>query len=168
MTAFSQSRGISCHEITPEYWRSKFGVWYIPEPNTGCWLWMRACHKKTGYGVTSRNRLSHRVAYQMWRGQIPDGLSIDHLCRTRSCVNPDHLEVVTDRENILRGVSPSANNARKTHCCNGHEFNQANVRLTSDGKECRTCRMEITARYRMAHRDAYNVHQRAYRARRKP
>lgn len=72
-----------------------------------------------GYGMTG-GRPAHRVAYEAARGPIPDGLVLDHLCRNRGCVNPSHLEPVTHRTNILRGVSPSARNARRTLCDEGH------------------------------------------------
>lgn len=77
-----------------------------PEPNSGCFLWT-GCATPAGYGMLTATalgeRYAHRVAYIVHRGPIPPGLTIDHLCRTRCCVNPDHLEVVPLRENILRG-----------------------------------------------------------------
>lgn len=115
-----------------------------PEPNTGCWLWLLAVNKKSGYGqmgVNGRVLYAHRVAYEAWRGPIPEGLTIDHLCRVRSCVNPDHLEAVTMRENTLRGESTAARNARKTHCPEGHpiEAGNANTKTWNGWRRCRTC-----------------------------
>lgn len=110
-------------------------------PSLGpCWLWKgkALCH---GYGqITSnyRHLMAYRVAYELLVGPIPPGLEIDHLCRVPLCVNPAHLEPVTRRENILRGLNPAAVNARKTHCIRGHEFNSENTRIRLDGK--RTCR----------------------------
>jgi len=83
-----------------------FGEWFVPEPNTGCWLWTLSIKPK-GYGqIKNAGRLAyaHRIAYQLLRGPIPKGMTIDHLCRVRCCVNPDHMEVVTNRTNVLRGT----------------------------------------------------------------
>lgn len=79
-----------------------------PEPNSGCWLWT-ASGGSGGYGSFSigrarANLMAHRVSYEMFRGPIPEGLHIDHLCRVRCCVNPAHLEPVTPRENVNRGI----------------------------------------------------------------
>ncbi len=103
-----------------------------------CWVWT-AGRNIHGYGkmsVVGQQLAAHRVSYEHHVGPIPAGLQLDHLCRNRACINPDHLEPVTERENILRGVSPAAINARKTTCLRGHPFD----RLTPDGRRrCRTC-----------------------------
>ena len=84
---------------------------------------------------------AHRVVYEILVGPIPVGLELDHLCRNRACVNPDHLEPVTTRTNLLRGYSPWACRARQTHCKRGHEFTPENTYGTGDGRRyCRTCR----------------------------
>lgn len=112
----------------------------------GCWTWTG--YREKGYGrffldQAHRSVRAHRLAYEQGRGPIPDGLQLDHLCRNRACVNPAHLEPVTQRTNILRGASPSALNAQKTHCPNGHSYSEDNVRVTQDGyRECRTCRRD--------------------------
>lgn len=114
----------------------------------GCWLWTRANNGRYGLlSVNGRDRLAHRFAYEHFRGPIPVGMQIDHLCRKSLCVNPDHLEVVTNRQNTLRGVSNAAVNAKKTHCLNGHEFTPENTRLDRKHKVgvervCRTCLRE--------------------------
>lgn len=100
---------------------------YVPEPNTGCWLWLGFVGTD-GYGRVSFrtpkgvSRSAHRFFYTMRYGEIPLNLQIDHKCRVRSCVNPDHLEAVSARENVLRGIGLTANNARKLKCPNGHEY----------------------------------------------
>lgn len=97
-----------------------------------------------GYGRVlhkGKHLYAHRAMYEIERGVIPDGLTIDHLCRVTACVNPAHMEVVTRRENILRGNTLAAKNAAKTHCKHGHPLNGANLIIDSEGaRACRTCR----------------------------
>lgn len=100
-------------------------------------------HGPNGYVWVSRGRLAHRVAYEQARGPIPEGLELDHLCRNRACVNPDHLEPVTHRENLLRADTFAARHAAQTHCVNGHEFTPDNTYIRTrpeGGRECRACR----------------------------
>lgn len=131
-----------------------------PEPNTGCWLWSAAVNQ-AGYAwysvSTSNPDRGHRVAYAALVGQIPAGFEIDHLCRVRCCVNPNHLEVVTHRVNMRRGFAPHGINARKTHCKRGHAFDEANTRVyrynrrhgdrrrTETYRLCRACNREDMA-----------------------
>ena len=93
-------------------------------------------------------RRPHRVVYEALVGPIPDGLELDHLCFNRRCVNPNHMEPVTGYENILRGNSFSAVNARKTHCIHGHEFTEENTYVVTQngrpGRQCKTCRRRRT------------------------
>lgn len=119
------------------------------DPN-GCWLWT-ASLSSVGYGAfgiggrkTNKVYLAHRVAYELIVGTIPDGLQIDHICMVRCCVNPDHMEPVTQRENILRGNGMSARHARQTHCKRGHEFNDENSEIDSLGRRvCKVCRRQV-------------------------
>lgn len=108
-----------------------------------CIVWT-AAKSRLGYGhmgVDGRTREVHRVAYEAFVGPVPEGLTLDHLCRNRACVNPDHLEPVPHRENVLRGEGPTAVNARKTHCKRGHELSPENVYInaTSGSRQCRPC-----------------------------
>ena len=106
----------------------RLALWSIPEPNSGCVLWTKATRDGYGrIGVTvaanqRRTVLVHRAAYELARGPIPEGLQIDHLCRVRACINPSHMEPVTQRTNILRGEAISAKNAKKTTCPRGHPY----------------------------------------------
>lgn len=104
-----------------------------------CWNWTSA-DNGTGYGQISINDktfLAHRISYQLFRGKIPEDLHIDHLCRNRGCVNPDHLEAVTHKENMIRGRS---NNRLKTHCPQGHEYTEDNTYVSGNKRTCKTCR----------------------------
>lgn len=120
---------------------------------TACWLWTGALTDR-GYGVRFRldngeREAPHRIAFSLLVGPIPDGLQLDHLCRTRACVNPAHLEPVTCQENLLRGQTWAAFNARKTHCIHGHALDEANTRITPEGhRACRACGRESARRHR--------------------
>lgn len=113
----------------------------LPDAN-GCMLWLAGL-THNGYGrlsMSGRLKRAHRISYELAYGPIPAGLVIDHLCRVRHCVAPDHLELVTHAENTLRGLGPPAINARKTHCLKGHEFTPDNLYPARAGeRRCRTC-----------------------------
>lgn len=122
--------------------------WSKVNKTDGCWFWMAAT-KGNGYGHLwwgGRYQGAHRVAYQLEMGAIPKGLEIDHLCRVRHCVRPSHLEPVTRRENVLRGVSLAAVRAVVTHCPQGHEYTAATTYLSA--KRQRTCSICAKARGR--------------------
>jgi HNH endonuclease len=117
--------------------------WSKVDTSGACWLWTGQ-KTRLGYGYVKwrqRSMLPHRVAYQLLVGPIPDGLELDHLCRNRLCVNPNHLEPVDHRSNILRGESPCAVNAKKTHCIHGHELTKENtyIRTGEPGRKCKEC-----------------------------
>jgi len=106
---------------------------YIPEPNSGCWLWLGSLGSG-GYGIINqkgRTRAAHRFLYEEHHGvRVPSDLVCDHKCRTRSCVNPAHIRIVDVRTNTLENsVAVTAINAAKTHCDNGHEFTPENTKI---------------------------------------
>jgi hypothetical protein len=122
-----------------------------PEPNTGCWLWTGS-HDRNGYGQFNKTT-AHRWVFEKLRGPLPPGDELDHLCRVRSCVNPDHLEPVSRRENVLRGTSNAVMHAAKTHCVNGHPFDETNTymrprRSGATSRSCRACTTAAQARQR--------------------
>lgn len=121
--------------------RSKYEV----KPN-GCWEWTAGLFKKDGYGQFHNpggSNLAHRAMYELVKGPVPEGLHLDHLCRNRKCVNPDHLEPVTCKENLHRGETVNAENKKKTHCIRGHEFTPENTYRYKRGsgftRKCKTC-----------------------------
>lgn len=133
---------MSREELEPLYRRVLSKT--VPDGN-GCLVWTGAPRADYGLVMLRGKRFGvHRVTYEYIVGPIPRGLVLDHLCRNTRCVNPEHLEPVTDRVNILRGTSFSAQNAVKTTCPNGHEYDTA----IPGGRGCRTCRNEATRRWR--------------------
>lgn len=142
--------------IRPDNDRDRF--WAKVDKSGEHWLWTGATASEGRYGAATLNgciQPAHRVAWQLEVGPIPDGLDLDHVCRVTLCVRPEpeHLEPVTHKANVLRGTSHQARNAVKTHCKRGHAFTEENTyRLKSGGRSCRTCnRMharENTRRYR--------------------
>lgn len=123
----------------------------------GCWLWTGAL-TTAGYGQTrilgagSKQALVHRLSYEIVHGVIPEGYQIDHLCRVRNCLNPEHLEVVTGRQNTLRGNTRPAANVAKTHCPAQHPYDETNTVIKpgryGPRRVCRTCQnAQKRARY---------------------
>jgi hypothetical protein len=113
----------------------------VRRDKSGCWIWT-GYRTKRGYGgfwFGSASKRAHRVAYEAVHGAIPAGLVLDHLCRNPSCVNPDHLEPVTDRENLMRGDTLATQNSTKTQCPEGHNYEGRNLVINNGKRHCRSC-----------------------------
>lgn len=122
-----------------------------PLVGTPCWIWTAAT--RNGYGhftiEKGRTQYPHILVFEAANGSISPGLQLDHLCRTPTCVNPEHLELVTQRVNLLRGEGFSAVNARKTVCPMGHSLDDA-YRSKEGWRRCRTCALEKERRKRVS------------------
>lgn len=126
--------------------KERFEKFYIPEPNTGCWLWVGSYRGKYGQIKIKRNGISsHRISYMLHKGEIASGLCVCHKCATPACVNPDHLFLGTYSENILDSYKKGRKIEPKkywTHCKWGHEFNEANTYIWKGYRACRKCNAE--------------------------
>jgi len=112
--------------------------WSIPEPNSGCWLWVGSIGSKQPYGSfrkRGKRYYAHRVSYVAYKGQIAHGLEINHICKNKSCVNPDHLEAVTHTENMRWSLV-------KKVCVRGHDLDSENLYTVtrSNGKVFHRCK----------------------------
>lgn len=116
----------------------------VVDAATDCWLWTGS--QRNGYGRSTRRSGKHRELYERSRGPVPPGMELDHLCRVRRCVNPQHLEPVLRLENIRR--SPN-HNTNKAHCAAGHPYDAANTYYRPDrkGRDCRCCNLAAVQRY---------------------
>ncbi len=118
--------------------------WSKVDKTESCWNWIAGKDSK-GYGsfwLAPTMRVAHRISYEMARGDIPIGLELDHLCRNRGCVNPDHLEPVTHYVNVLRApLAVGTLNSAKTHCPAGHEYTPENTSFGGrGGRVCKECK----------------------------
>jgi hypothetical protein len=116
---------------------------------TECWVW-KSTMGANGYGRFQITRkpfikesIAHRASYMIFKGPIPEGMDIDHVCRNRDCVNPGHLRILSHRENVLSGRTFAANNRAKTHCPSGHEYSTENTYLFRGMRMCKECRRAI-------------------------
>jgi hypothetical protein len=132
-------------DLSARFW-SKVGE----APALSCWPWLASLND-SGYGqimISGRPHRAHRIAWELLRGEIPEGLVSDHLCRNRSCVNPWHLELVTNEENINRGMFHITRPPVKTHCKNGHLLEGETVRIDPQGwRRCRMCERNAHRRH---------------------
>lgn len=129
--------------------------WATVEKGASCWIWQGRPQNSKGYGcfyAQGQNFRSHRVAYTLAHGRIPDGLVLDHICRTRACVNPAHLRAVTNKVNVTENSrSFSAANVVKDRCSNGHLFTPENTRIyRAKGRTSRSCRICSSTKTRAA------------------
>lgn len=119
--------------------------WSKVDASASCWVWIAASAGK-GYGKYTTKidgrwtyPYAHRYAWESLVGPIPEGMILDHLCKNRKCVNPDHLEVVTYQDNNLRGAGIARANADKMHCPSGHPYDNENTYVYRGGRMCKAC-----------------------------
>lgn len=140
--------------------------YYLDYGEDRCWVWRGHIHKKSGYSRFSTNilgyrifLLGHRLIYTLLKGCIDIDLDLDHLCRNRACVNPNHSEPVTTQINILRGNSKMAERAKQTHCKRGHEFTIQNTKFdnrnSNGNRSCILCDRETENTRRRIKRKIY-------------
>jgi hypothetical protein len=131
----AEDRGSRWEPTDQRFWRR------VNKTET-CWLW-KGYRNEYGYGrfaFGNKTLYAHRFAYELLVAPIPEGLQIDHLCRVRHCVNPDHLEAVPQSVNILRGTGPAARNHDATECTHGHPFDEDNTYIRPNGsRSCKQC-----------------------------
>lgn len=149
----------------------KEAVWDKITVTGFCWLWGGTV-SDSGYGYSALNRksrIAHRHVYELLVGPIPEGLHLDHLCRVRHCVNPDHLEPVTPKENLMRGFTHARTNSEKTHCAQGHEYSEANTYYDKTQRSCKACKInrQRTRKDNDESRAKHAAYERARRARKK-
>lgn len=160
-TKVVDARGM-CHTHYLRWWKANYAAvdtgrrtrpeerfWkYVDKSGPdGCWLWTGGldAHGYGSFHLNGRNAYAYQVAYKWTVGKIPAGLDLDHLCRVRACVNPDHLEAVTRGENLHRSpLTQTSINAAKTHCIRGHELTYREPK--SGWRRCLVCRKQRNGR----------------------
>lgn len=144
-------RGYYSQKVTDEEYRQRLKSKCLVDPSTGCWVY-QGFRQRLGYGDISYrgvNQRAHRVAYKLWKGEIPAGLDILHKCDNPPCCNPDHLKAGTAKENALESRDRKRHyTSSKTHCVRGHAFAE-NGRVRSDGRRvCDLCEKDRYRRYK--------------------
>lgn len=143
----SHYRSVNIYDYDPDWLMTKVDTF-----TSACWLWVGSVYWN-GYGKYGKKGImAHRIFYTLFKGDVPNNMALDHLCKVRRCVNPDHLEIVTLTENILRGDSQWGVNHRKTHCKQGHKFTEANTgkNYASGGRRCLKCHAIAEAKRRVS------------------
>lgn len=137
-----------CDEKTLTRFHSK----YIPVTESGCWIWTdHLCRGDYAqFYINGALQMSHRVSYEIHIGPIPRNMEIDHICRVRCCVNPEHLRPLPHKDNVLCGSGLTAKHALKTHCINGHPFSGDNLQFKPNRNErvCRQCNKDRALAWR--------------------
>ena len=130
--------------------RERFLSFIAFEPMSGCWLWTGATDK-VGYGkmkINNKMSYTHRVSYELFKGEIPEGLTIDHKCNCKGCQNPDHLQVVTLAENTY--LRMERRNGSRNVCPHGHAYTKENKKFTKRGSyRCGICHNLSYKRHRV-------------------
>ena len=117
-----------------------------------CWIWIAGCNSG-GYGaikVKGRQKGAHRVAYETFIGPIPEDHQVHHRCEKQSCINPSHLQAIVVRKHLLISRTFQAANAAKTHCPQGHVYDESNTRMRSGARTCRKCASSNAAKYKQS------------------
>lgn len=123
----------------------------VDKDENGCWIWIASISKRgyPNFSIKGKTYNSHRISYVLFKGIIPTSNVIDHLCKNIICVNPSHLEAVTQRENLMRGNTQARNKSHQTHCIHGHPFNKENTYINPMGiRHCRVCVNISVKKYR--------------------
>ena len=123
--------------VTPQQLKN-FEAKYIPVPFSGCWLWTAALNND-GYARFFPYARGYKAAFEHWKGSVPEGKEIDHICGVRCCVNPAHLQAITHKENIAKSGAWEFNR-KKTHCPKGHPYSGDNLYMYGTNRQCLICR----------------------------
>ena len=137
--------------MTPRQLNS-FDRRHMPEPNTGCWLWIGGL-KPDGYARFNTRKTGHQMSFEHWIGKVPEGKEIDHICNMRCCVNPKHLQAITHKENIAKSGAWEFNR-KKTNCPKGHPYSGDNLYVLGTNRQCKICRRAYVKAYRLRKKES--------------